>query len=304
MILETIDVNKNFRDKTALSGVTLSVAEGCTFGLLGPNGAGKTTLIRCATNIIKYDSGNILFRGNAISEREVRKIGYLPEERGLYKDLGVEEQIVYLSRLKGLSKNIAKERCKFWLKKLDLLNASKRKTGSLSKGMQQKIQFIVSVIHDPSLLILDEPFSGFDPINSEQIKSEIQTLKNNGTTVIFSSHNMSSVEELCSDIALLNDGKVILNGSISEIKQHFSDNSFEITYDNDSVSLSNSNLYSIIEFKDKSVTVKKNNGVSTNQLIVELSKSFEITSFRKKETSLNDIFIKTVETTNQQTNLL
>ena len=162
----------------------------------------------------------------------------------------------------------------------------------------------MAVIHEPSLLILDEPFSGFDPINSEQIKNEIQELRNNGTTIIFSSHNMASVEELCSDIALLNDGKIILNGSITEIKRRFSDDSFVITYDNDSVSLSNSNLYSITEFKEKSVTVKKNSGVSTNQLIVELSKDFEITSFNKKESSLNEIFIRTIETTKQQVNLL
>jgi ABC-2 type transport system ATP-binding protein len=162
----------------------------------------------------------------------------------------------------------------------------------------------VAVIHEPSLLILDEPFSGFDPINSEQIKNEIQELRSNGTTIIFSSHNMASVEELCSDIALLNDGKIILNGSITEIKRRFSDDSFVITYDNDSVSLSNSNLYSITEFKGNSVTVKKNSGVSTNQLIMELSKDFEITSFNKKESSLNEIFIKTIEATKQQVNLL
>lgn len=304
MILEAINVSKKFKDKNALSEVTVSVAKGSAFGLLGPNGAGKTTLIRCATNITKFDSGQILLNGKEVSEKEIMKIGYLPEERGLYKDFGVEEQIVYLSRLKGLSKNIAKERCRFWLKKLDLLNTAKRKTGSLSKGMQQKIQFIVAVIHEPSLLILDEPFSGFDPINSEQIKNEIQELRNNGTTIIFSSHNMASVEELCSDIALLNDGKIILNGSITEIKRRFSDDSFVITYDNDSVSLSNSNLYSITEFKEKSVTVKKNSGVSTNQLIMELSKDFEITSFNKKESSLNEIFIRTIETTKQQVNLL
>lgn len=304
MILEAINVSKKFKDKNALSEVTVSVAKGSAFGLLGPNGAGKTTLIRCATNITKFDSGQILLNRKEVSEKEIMKIGYLPEERGLYKDFGVEEQIVYLSRLKGLSKNIAKERCRFWLKKLDLLNTAKRKTGSLSKGMQQKIQFIVAVIHEPSLLILDEPFSGFDPINSEQIKNEIQELRNNGTTIIFSSHNMASVEELCSDIALLNDGKIILNGSITEIKRRFSDDSFVITYDNDSVSLSNSNLYSITEFKEKSVTVKKNSGVSTNQLIVELSKDFEITSFNKKESSLNEIFIRTIETTKQQVNLL
>lgn len=304
MILEAINVSKKFKDKNALSEVTISVAKGSAFGLLGPNGAGKTTLIRCATNITKLDSGQILLNGKEVSEKEIMKIGYLPEERGLYKDFGVEEQIVYLSRLKGLSKNIAKERCRFWLKKLDLPNAAKRKTGSLSKGMQQKIQFIVAVIHEPSLLILDEPFSGFDPINSEQIKNEIQELRNNGTTIIFSSHNMASVEELCSDIALLNDGKIILNGSITEIKRRFSDDSFVITYDNDSVSLSNSNLYSITEFKGNSVTVKKNSGVSTNQLIVELSKDFEITSFNKKESSLNEIFIKTIEATKQQVNLL
>lgn len=304
MILEAINVSKKFKDKNALSEVTVSVAKGSAFGLLGPNGAGKTTLIRCATNITKFDSGQILLNGKEVSEKEIMKIGYLPEERGLYKDFGVEEQIVYLSRLKGLSKNVAKERCRFWLKKLDLLNTAKRKTGSLSKGMQQKIQFIVAVIHEPSLLILDEPFSGFDPINSEQIKNEIQELRNNGTTIIFSSHNMASVEELCSDIALLNDGKIILNGSITEIKRRFSDDSFVITYDNDSVSLSNSNLYSITEFKEKSVTVKKNSGVSTNQLIVELSKDFEISSFNKKESSLNEIFIRTIETTKQQVNLL
>lgn len=304
MILEAINVSKKFKDKNALSEVTVSVAKGSAFGLLGPNGAGKTTLIRCATNITKFDSGQILLNGKEVSEKEIMKIGYLPEERGLYKDFGVEEQIVYLSRLKGLSKNVAKERCRFWLKKLDLLNTAKRKTGSLSKGMQQKIQFIVAVIHEPSLLILDEPFSGFDPINSEQIKNEIQELRNNGTTIIFSSHNMASVEELCSDIALLNDGKIILNGSITEIKRRFSDDSFVITYDNDSVSLSNSNLYSITEFKEKSVTVKKNSGVSTNQLIMELSKDFEITSFIKKESSLNEIFIRTIETTKQQVNLL
>ena len=209
MILEAINVSKKFKDKNALSEVTVSVAKGSAFGLLGPNGAGKTTLIRCATNITKFDSGQILLNGKEVSEKEIMKIGYLPEERGLYKDFGVEEQIVYLSRLKGLSKNIAKERCRFWLKKLDLLNTAKRKTGSLSKGMQQKIQFIVAVIHEPSLLILDEPCAGLDPEGREQILTQVKNYhKETGSTVILVSHSMEDIANYADKVLVMEQGRV------------------------------------------------------------------------------------------------
>ena len=215
----TIDnITKSFGTFRALDGVNLHVRRGTVFGLLGPNGAGKTTLIRLINQIIAPDSGTILFDGHPITPADVMQIGYLPEERGLYKKMRVGEQAIYLARLKGLDKQTAQQRLRQWFERLDITDWWNRPVEELSKGMQQKVQFVVTMLHNPQLLILDEPFSGFDPVNADMLKREILRLKKEGTTIIFSTHNMPSAEELCDDIALINHARVVLSGSLADIK--------------------------------------------------------------------------------------
>lgn len=212
-------ITKHFGAYTALDGVCLHVRRGTVFGLLGPNGAGKTTLIRIVNRIISPDSGSILFDGHPMGDADVMRIGYLPEERGLYKKMRVGEQAVYLARLKGLDKTEAERRLHHWFDKLGIDSWWNRRVEELSKGMQQKVQFVVTVLHNPDLLILDEPFSGFDPVNADLLKGEIRQLKAQGTSVIFSTHNMASAEELCDDIALINHSRVVLDGPLSDIRE-------------------------------------------------------------------------------------
>ena len=212
------DITKTFGTYRALDGVSLHVRRGTVFGLLGPNGAGKTTLIRIINHIINPDSGTLVFDGHAMSQDDVMQIGYLPEERGLYKKMRVGEQAIYLARLKGLDKATAQQRLRQWFNRLEIGDWWNRPVEELSKGMQQKVQFVVTMLHNPQLLILDEPFSGFDPVNADMLKREILRLKEEGTTVIFSTHNMPSAEELCDDIALINHAQVVLSGSLADIK--------------------------------------------------------------------------------------
>lgn len=217
-MLHIDNITKNFGTYRALDGASLHVRRGTVFGLLGPNGAGKTTLIRIINHIIAPDSGTLLFDGHTMTDNDVMQIGYLPEERGLYKKMRVGEQAIYLARLKGLDKQTAQQRLRQWFERLDITDWWNRPVEELSKGMQQKVQFVVTMLHNPQLLILDEPFSGFDPVNADMLKREILRLKKEGTTIIFSTHNMPSAEELCDDIALINHARVVLSGSLADIK--------------------------------------------------------------------------------------
>jgi ABC-2 type transport system ATP-binding protein len=229
--LETRNVVKQYAGHLALDRVSIQVPAHKIFGLLGPNGAGKTTLIRIINRITAPDSGEVLFKGRPLQADDVYNIGYLPEERGLYKKMKVGEQAVYLARLKGLSKAEAESRLKGWFEKFDILGWWGKKLEELSKGMQQKVQFIITVVHDPELLIFDEPFSGFDPINTELLKNEILALKASGKTIIFSTHNMASVEEICDEIALINASQVVLTGNVEEIRSRYSTHTFRMVED-------------------------------------------------------------------------
>ena len=220
-MIEVQHVSKHYRAHTALDDVSLTIERGRVFGLLGPNGAGKTTLIRMINNIIKPDSGMILFDGKPLSASDVARIGYLPEERGLYRKMKVGEQAIYLARLKGLSSSEAKRRLESWFEKFGIMPWWDKRVEELSKGMQQKVQFVCTVLHEPELLIFDEPFSGFDPVNAELLKSEIIALRERGSTLIFSTHNMQSVEELCDDIALINQSHLVLSGSVTEVRARY-----------------------------------------------------------------------------------
>ena len=231
-MLSIRSIVKDYENHRALNSVSMEIPKGSVFGLLGPNGAGKTSLIRIINQITKADSGEIYFKDEKLQEKHISSIGYLPEERGLYKKMGVADQIVYLAQLKGLSKQEAERRAKQWFERLEMKSWWNKNVEDLSKGMQQKVQFVATVIHQPELLILDEPFSGFDPINAEMIKNEFLNLNQQGTTIIFSSHRMESVEELCSHIAILNLSEKMLEGKVSDIRKKYSKNCFEITYNN------------------------------------------------------------------------
>ncbi|MEA2042238.1 MAG: ATP-binding cassette domain-containing protein, partial [Bacteroidota bacterium] len=300
-ILRTENIVKHFQGHTALSGVDIDVAEGEIFGLLGPNGAGKTTLMRIINRITSPDEGTVFFRGKKIQQKDVFGIGYLPEERGLYKKMKVAEQAEYLAQLKGLSINEARSRLKVWLKKFDIYEWRNKKIETLSKGMQQKIQFITTVLHQPKLLIFDEPFSGFDPVNAELLKSEILKLKENGSSVIFSTHNMASVEEICDRIALIHNSKKILSGKVSEVKDNFKDDIYEILFDGsfDKIIASFTADYQIIDIKERNNTsrlrLKILNGKTSNEILSELMKYGNIISFNEEIPKLNEIFIDLVK---------
>jgi ABC-2 type transport system ATP-binding protein len=274
------------------------------YGLLGPNGAGKTTLIRMLNQITAPDEGEIIFNGEKLNRSHITQIGYLPEERGLYRSMKVGEQAVYLAQLKGVSQKDAEKRLKAWFNKFGILNWWDRKVEELSKGMQQKIQFIVTVIHNPQLLIFDEPFSGFDPINVNLLKKEILELRDKGATIIFSTHNMSSVEELCDNIMLINKGQKILEGSVYQIKQDNKDNKFEVVLRNSEsqnlrISESLPNDFTLISEKTDSngeitLNIKAENNTNPNILINYLSEKGTIVSYRELLPSMNDIFINKV----------
>lgn len=300
-ILRVENVSKRFANHTALDDVSLTIERGSVYGLLGPNGAGKSTLIRIINRITAPDSGKVYLNGREIAPEDVYKIGYLPEERGLYKQMKVGEQAVYFAQLKGLSRKEATERLRTWFKKFDIEYWWDKRVSELSKGMAQKVQFIVTVLHEPELLIFDEPFSGFDPINANLLKDEILELRDKGATVIFSTHNMSSVEEMCDHITLINKSRNILTGSLADIRQQHGTNLFELEFKGDKAQLREklSNRYTIIEDEEEaaklnSMKIQLAMGGQTRELVTAINNTVEIRSFREIIPSMNDIFIKAV----------
>ena len=291
-ILEIKHVIKEYENKKALDSISLNVNEGRIFGLLGPNGAGKTTLIRIINQITAPDKGEILFSGERFKREHIQNIGYLPEERGLYKSMKVGEQCLYLAQLKGLSKNEAKQKIHQWFKKLDMLDWLNKKVEELSKGMAQKVQFVSTVLHQPKLIILDEPFTGFDPINSEIIKNEIIALKESGSTIILSTHRMESVEELCDDIALINSGQCILEGSVNEIKNNFKEHIFEVQFEG---TIQNEiQHFDTLMIESGYGIFKAKNKENTHTLIKQVVEQVNVTSFNEKLPTINDVFIQSV----------
>ena len=299
--LETEDVVKQYANHLALNKVSIQVPKGEIFGLLGPNGAGKTTLIRVINRITAPDSGVVRFNGRDLQPEDIYRIGYLPEERGLYKKMKVGEQAIYLAQLKGLSYAEAKRRLTTWFEKFDIMPWWNKKLEELSKGMQQKVQFVITVIHEPALLIFDEPFSGFDPVNAERLKQEILELKDKGHTIIFSTHNMASVEEICDNIALINQSQVVLSGNVAEVRNRFRNNTFTLSISSESTP-EPSNIFTIISEKEQSgirrLQIRKADGVSNSALLSFLSEKAEILSFAEELPSMNDIFINTVSNIN------
>jgi ABC-2 type transport system ATP-binding protein len=298
-LIQVENVTKRFTGHTALDNVSVSVPEKSIFGLLGPNGAGKTTLIRIINMITAPDEGQIYFSGRHIQESDIDQIGYLPEERGLYKKMKVGEQALYLAQLKGMSKHDALINLKEWFEKFDIGAWWNKKVEELSKGMQQKVQFIITVLHQPKLLIFDEPFSGFDPINVNLLKQEIIRLKNNGSTIIFSTHNMASVEELCDNIALINRSRKILEGNVMEIRKGFKSETFEAEISGirpASISLPGS--YRIVETSETGnqgiIKIQGSGNHSPNELLSHLIRQGEVHAFREILPTMNDIFIATV----------
>lgn len=295
--LETNDVVKQYANHLALNKVSIQVPQGKVFGLLGPNGAGKTTLIRIINRITAPDSGSVLFNGRPSEQEDIFKIGYLPEERGLYKKMKVGEQALYLAQLKGLDYFEAKKRLTHWFDKFDIMPWWNKKVEELSKGMQQKVQFVITVIHNPELLIFDEPFSGFDPVNADLLKKEILELKDAGHTIIFSTHNMSSVEEICDEIALIDHAQVVLSGHVTEVRERFRTNTFKIKLKGTAL-LSSADQYSILSQKQGQnsleVLLRKSNDVSNAELLMSILKQNEIIAFTEELPSMNEIFINTV----------
>jgi ABC-2 type transport system ATP-binding protein len=297
ILLEAKNIVKKYSEHTALNDVSIQVPKGSIFGLLGPNGAGKTSLIRIINQITGPDSGQILLDGELLQPKHIENIGYLPEERGLYKKMKVGEQLLYLAQLKGMKRNEATEKLKYWFIKFDIKDWWNKTVEDLSKGMQQKTQFIATIVHEPKLIILDEPFSGFDPINANLLKDEILELKQKGSTIIFSTHRMESVEELCDNIALINKSKVVLEGEKKAIKDTFKDHTYLVQHNGELVG--DSNLFTTISSKiiDGNLIetiVKKQENISTNQLISNLLEKSEIAGFNEKIPSFNEIFIKVV----------
>lgn len=298
----TENVVKRFANHTALRQVSISVPEGRIFGLLGPNGAGKTTLIRIINQITAPDEGALFFDGEPLKAHHIENVGYLPEERGLYKKMKVGEQALYLAQLKGLPRNTAMEELKRWFRKFDIIDWWGRKVEELSKGMQQKVQFIITIVHRPRLLIFDEPFSGFDPINANLLKKEILQLKAEGATIIFSTHNMESVEELCDHIALINRSEKILDGPTNAIREQYKENVFLVDFTgqmNDIQPLFEQQ-FKLIDHKEQEgrqkIRVQLSETQTPNMLIAALlAKKAEIMAFNEKIPSMNDVFIRAVE---------
>jgi len=296
-ILSLQNISKTFGDKKANDDITFDVTEGSIFGLLGPNGAGKTTLIRIITSIIIPDSGTLLIDGKPLESAHQQVIGYMPEERGLYKKMKVGEHLIYLARLRNLSKKDAKDRVHYWLNKFNIADWHEKKVEELSKGMQQKVQFISTVLHEPKLLILDEPFSGLDPINSNLIKEEISELKKKGTAIIFSTHRMEQVEEICEDIVLINNGRNILSGTVRDIKQRFKENKYSISYKGTLPEL-NGRL-NIVEKKGNELIVQLSGSNSPNDVLKYcIENKIEVHGFHEILPGINEIFIKEVSKSN------
>ena len=294
--IEISDVVKQYKGHTALNHVNLSVPKGCIYGLLGPNGAGKTTLIRIINMITAPDSGTVMLDGSPITADDVAHIGYLPEERGLYKKMKVGDEIVYLARLKGMSKADATQQMLYWLDRFHLTEWRDKKVETLSKGMQQKVQFIATVIHEPKLLIFDEPFSGFDPVNAEQLKREILELQKKGATILFSTHNMESVEEVCDQISLINHSEVVLEGNVAEIKQRFKKHLYEIRLAGGEQLQPCEELFTIEETRpDGTTIIRLTQGVAIREVIARLNEQYALRGFSELLPTMHEIFIETVK---------
>lgn len=297
-ILSLKNVVKQYSNHLAVDHISFDIPKGSIFGMLGPNGAGKTSTIRIITTITAADSGEVLLDGEPLSAFHPMQIGYLPEERGLYKKMKVGEQLMYLAQLKGLSRVNAKKALDHWLEKFAIADWKTKKIEELSKGMQQKIQFIATVMHEPKLIILDEPFTGLDPINTNLIKDEIHRLNENGTSIIFSTHRMEQVEEICKDIVLINKGKKILEGTVSGVKDKYKENIYKIDFSGKLPERLVTNDFKVLSDDDQSVTIKVSDGYNSNTLLRDLiAEGFIIKGFNEVLPSLNEIFIKQVENT-------
>ena len=299
-ILELQNLKKYYASQKAVDDISFSIPQGSIFGLLGPNGAGKTTLLRMITGIFYPDSGSILFEGEKFDLiKDIPKIGYMPEERGLYKKMKIGEQALYLAMLKGMNRHDAMKKIKEWFVKFEMQSWWNKKVDDLSKGMSQKLQFVITVLHEPQLLILDEPFSGLDPVNSNLIKDEIFKLSQQGTTIIFSTHRMEQVEEICDKIVLINKGKKILDGSVKQIKFDCKENIFKVGFNEIPPPFEN-DVFEIVSSKDNFLTVKIKEGYNPAAVLQQfLTNKASIISFNEILPSLNDIFIKKVEDTKQ-----
>ena len=292
-LIECKGITKRFGEKVALDNLSVDIPKGKIFGLLGPNGAGKTTLIRIINRITIPNSGDVLFDGRPITQSDVEKIGYLPEERGLYRKMEVGDQAMYLAQLKGMSAAQARKELKSWFVRFGIQDWWKKKVEELSKGMAQKVQFITTVVHKPSLMILDEPFSGFDPVNAELIRNE------EGSTIILSTHNMESVEELCDDIALLNKSKLVVTGGVDEIRRHYGNNNIELIYTGEQPVASAEGVFKVLSDENNvgrhTAVLSLEPGVSSNDVLSSLlSEGVSINSFKELIPRMNDIFIKLV----------
>jgi len=300
-LLQADSVVKQFRNHLALDKVSMSVPKQSIYGLLGPNGAGKTTLLRIINQITAPDSGSVFLDGKKLSPTDLVNIGYLPEERGLYKKMKVGEQAIYLAQLKGMNKTDAIKKLKYWFTKLEIINWWDKKVEELSKGMQQKIQFVTTILHEPKLLIFDEPFSGFDPINANLLKQEILKLRDNGATIIFSTHNMGSVEELCDHITLIDSAKGILEGSVDSIRHDWTANEYVVLMEG-AVDVKGNSHYDILDIEKENgnslIRLKTSVNRSHNELLGEMMKAGTILSFNPALPSMNEIFIRVVEAHN------
>ncbi|MGN1257347.1 MAG: ABC transporter ATP-binding protein [Candidatus Limisoma sp.] len=297
--LEARDIVKRYAKHTALDGVSINVRRGRVFGLLGPNGAGKTTLIRIINRITMADSGSVTFDGHPLAADDIYNIGYLPEERGLYKKMKVGEQAIYLARLKGLDRRTAVERLRRWFDKFDINPWWDKKVEELSKGMQQKVQFVTTVLHEPQLLIFDEPFSGFDPVNTELLKREILALKEKGHTIVFSTHNMSSVEEICDDFALINHSRVVLDGTVADVRRQFRTGIYDLSTSSDHILTPFNGVEVLSSSKREHSTQyrlrKTDDSMTSSQLLTHIASQVEIESFQEQIPSMNEIFLKVVD---------
>lgn len=302
-IINVNEVSKTFGTHKALDKVSIIIPENCIYGLLGPNGAGKTTLIRIINQIIAPDSGEILFKGNKLKAEDVARIGYLPEERGLYKKMKVGEQALYLGQLKGLSKQETMKRLKYWFEKMEITAWWDKKIEELSKGMAQKVQFITTILHGPELLIFDEPFSGFDPINANMLKNEILELKEKGSTIIFSTHNMASVEELCDYITLIDNSHAILNGQVDEVRSRYKKGLYELNFSGNPDNIKNilDDKFELIEVRpdhlSNTAIIKTKSTISDNELLKLIIPHVHVNSYREVLPGMNEVFISVVEGT-------
>ncbi len=295
MLLSIRNLEKRYAEHVALQNISLEIPKGCIFGLLGPNGAGKTSLIRIITQITGPDAGEIYFDGERLRLEHADQIGYLPEERGLYKKMKVGEQLLYLAQLKGMRKDEALAKLKDWFIRLDIKDWWNKPVDDLSKGMQQKTQFIATVVHEPKLLILDEPFSGFDPINANMLKDEILAIKERGTTILFSTHRMESVEELCDEIALINHARVVLSGNKAEVQARFKKNQFMIRFEGNLMQMPG---IEVISQQPSHAVLRLSEGIGTNEAIALLIQQVRLLEFKELIPSFNEIFIQVVSETN------